>query len=314
MAGSKRFSPVRGRVMRMTRVDGCGRPVYGDDSQVTSEGFVTVTFTASNDAGEEIRVTNANGVVCVQEPGKSSFNGYGIEIAFCNVDPALFGLATGQKVIEDPATGEAIGFKMNSDVDPDDSAFALEVWTGVPAVECSDQGQGTFGYLLAPFLKGGVFGDFTIENGAITFSISNATTRKGSAWGVGPYQVMLDALGDPSQLIGNAVVETGDHLVAMLVEVAPPTDAAGLYPVLDPTDAAITAFTALAGGVANEVDFAPTPAAATEPVVYDFGDGTWEYAPTGGAISHTYATAGTYSVKATRGLTTVTQSVVVPVV
>lgn len=313
MAGSKRFSPIRGRVMRMTRLDGCGRPVYGDESQVVSKGFVTATFTANNDTGEEIRVTNANGEVCVQEPGKPSFTGYGIEITFCQVDPALFALATGQEVIEDPVTGEAIGFSMNADVDSSESAFALEIWTGVPAVECSDEGQGTFGYVLAPFAKGGVFGDFTIENGAITFSVSNVTTRRGSGWGAGPYNVMLGADTEPGPLVGNAVVTAGDHLKVLLVEVTPPTDAAGLYPLLDPEDSEITDFTATAGVGANEVDFEPVPAALTEPVVYTFGDGTWEYI-VGGEISHTYAEAGTYSVTAQRGSTSVTKNVVVPVV
>lgn len=312
MAGAKRFTPIRGRVMRMTRLDSCGRPVYGDESQVVSEGFVTVNFTANVDAGEEVRVTNAAGKTLAHEPAKPTFNGYNIEIAFAQVDPGLFALATGQVVIEDPVTGEAIGFGVDSDVDPDSVAFALEVWTGVPNVECTDEGAGTYGYLLLPFNKGGVFGDFTIENGAITFTVSNISTRTGSTWGAGPYDVMLGADTLPGPLVGEAIVGTSTHLRVILVEVAPPTDAAGLYPVLDPTDSAITGFTATAG-TGNEVDFSPTPAAPTEPVVYDFGDGTWEYV-VGGVHTHTYAAPGTYTVKASRGSSSFTDDIVVPIV
>jgi len=61
MAQSRCFSPVRGRAMRVTRLDGCGRPVYGDGSVGVSDGFVSVAFTANTDEGEEINVTNAAG-------------------------------------------------------------------------------------------------------------------------------------------------------------------------------------------------------------------------------------------------------------
>lgn len=312
MAGSRRFSPVRGRIMRVTRLDNCGRPIYGADSQVTSKGFVTVAASANNEVGSAIQSQNANGDYIVNEPGQTTFGGYGLEAVFNQVDPHLFAIATGQLVIEDPATGDAIGFTADSDVSPDDAAFALEVWTGVPAVECSDEGQGVYGYVLFPFIKGAVFGDFTIENNAINFTLSSGSTRNGSAWGAGPYKVMMNAVAAPSRLLGNAIVTAFSHLRVLLVEVAPPEDTGGAYPVLDPADSAVTSFTAVDGLAANEIDFDALPTDLVEPVVYLFGDDTWEYA-VGGSVSHTYTAAGTYQVTARRGLSSVTQTVVVPV-
>ena len=51
MGASRCFSPVRGNAMRVTQLDGCGRPVYGDESVGVSDGFVSVAFTANTDDG-----------------------------------------------------------------------------------------------------------------------------------------------------------------------------------------------------------------------------------------------------------------------
>ena len=173
-------SYVRGRVMRVTRLDGCGRPIYGDCSTVTTDGFVSVGYTANTDEGEEINVQNAAGERCIYEPAIPSFLGYTVEVTFCNVDPDLFAMMTGQRVITD-AFGDVVGFAMDTSVSTRDSAFALEVWAGAPnAGACETEGaQGSFGYILLPFLQGGIIGDFTIENAEVTFTVSGAATRDG---------------------------------------------------------------------------------------------------------------------------------------
>jgi hypothetical protein len=306
MAGSKCFAPVRGRAMRATRLDGCGRPIYGDDNVAVSKGFVSISFTANNQETTEVLVENAAGERCIYEPARTSFTNYSLEIAFCNVDPALYALLTGQEVISDPVTGDAIGFSVNSDIDTSASAFALEIWTGSPQADaCSDdQSQGSFGYLLTPYVQGGSFGDFTIENGAITFTITGAQTKVGSTWGTGPYNVQLVG-GEPAPL--SSPVLSGDHLRVLAVEVAPPTTYCGLRPLLDPTDPEVTSIAGTVDGL--EVTLEPTPA-GTDPMWYDFGDGTWDYSETGSYV-HEYDEAGTYTVIGYRGNSSATTEVTV---
>ena len=48
-ASSQCFSLVRGRVMRATKLDTCGNPVYGPLSTVVSDGFITVGLAAQTD-------------------------------------------------------------------------------------------------------------------------------------------------------------------------------------------------------------------------------------------------------------------------
>jgi len=220
----KKFALVRGRVMRVTRLDGCGAVVLGPDSVVTSDGFITVGLTANTDEGTTISVTNAAGKICILDQPCPQFTGYTAEVAFCGVDPDLYNLMTGQPVVLD-AADEAVGFKMNSAVDACDSGFALEVWSNVPSAACEPGAEAQYGYMLIPFLRGGIIGDFTIGNDAVNFTLSGASSKDGSQWGVGPYDVVFDDTNVPSPLL--EAIDTNDHLLVTLTSVAPPEPSDG---------------------------------------------------------------------------------------
>jgi hypothetical protein len=302
---TKCLSLVRGRRIRLTRLDGCGRPVYGEASSVVSKGFITIAFTANTTESDEINVTNAAGEVCVFEPAETSLTGYSVEIQFCEVDPELLALVTGQSVYVD-AFGNVSGFTVNTKVSLDNQGFGLELWAGVSGGDaCTTEGaQGNFGYVLLPYLKGGILGDFTVENGNVTFTVTGANTRDGNNWGVGPYSdVMLTAGSIPGPLPTALLAD--DHLLITQTAVAPPEVVCGTRPLLDPDATAITSIAGVATGL--EVDFDTTPPAES-PVYWDFGDGTWDYVDAPGDASHTYAAAGTYTVRAsTNGVVRTTE-------
>jgi len=289
---------MRGRLARATRVDACGRVVYGEASQAVSKGLITVAWTMNSTESPAIEQENFNGDPCILEPAKTRFTSFSLVMTFCEVDPEFFSLVTGQRVILD-AFGNAVGFAISTDVDLGDRGFALEVWTGAPrdTAACADpNAQGNFGYFLAPFLKGGVLGDYTIENGAITFTITGAVTQDGNAWGVGPYNVTLDASGDLSPLL--TPLEANDHKQLIWVSVAPPEPFYGTRPVLDPDSTALTAVAAAEGASPTEAVFTFTGGTG-EPVWIDFGDGEWDYVPLASAgATHIYAKNGTYTPRA----------------
>jgi hypothetical protein len=216
-----RFSLVRGRVARVTVEDGCGNRVLGPTNSITTKGFTTVAYTAVTNTGEAINVTNANGDDCVVDTPVPKFTGYTVNITFCQVDPELYSALTGNPVVY-AADGETVvGFDVNDDVDQSDSAFGLEVWSKVPQGSCAGGSQG-YGYFLSPFLQGGIVGDFTIENNAVTFQVTGAQTKGGNAWGVGPYDVVLDDSDVPGPL--NTALSTRNHLHMELTTVPPPDD------------------------------------------------------------------------------------------
>lgn len=308
---SRTFPLVRGRKMRVTRLDGCGRPQFGDCNQVVTEGFISVGLSANINEGEEITVQNANGKTCVQDTPCAEFTGYSAELTFCDVDPELFAMLSGQDQVLD-ADNDTVGFRMNQDKSGCDSGFALEVWAGVPGQVCSDDpnAQGAYGYILLPFMQGGVLGDFTIENAAINFSITGAGSKAGSTWGMGPYPVTMQSSGQPGPLL--KPIAAGDHLHVQYTEVEPPDATGGCFPVMDPTHTAPTDFTITDTNL--KITVAPTPAqpaATQEPFLVEWGDGTHTLFTTAAAMEHTYKAAGTYHVAVTRGGATIKKDITV---
>ena len=224
MAGTC-FPLVRGRAMRVTRLDGCGLPVPGPDSQVTSDGFISVALAAQTDEGTTISVQNAAGKICILDEPCPVFTGYDITVEFCGVDPDLFALLTGQPTIVNEA-GDTVGFRMNSKIEACDSGFALELWSNVPAAACEAGATGgNYGYMLIPFARGGVIGDFTVGNDAVNFTMQGAKSRDGNAWGVGPYDVVNGAGGAPSKL--PEAIDSNDHLLVQTTSVPPPEPSCG---------------------------------------------------------------------------------------
>lgn len=242
MAGNS-FPLVRGRAIRVTELDGCGKALDAN-SVVVTDGFVSVALSADIEDAEPIEVKNANGQTCVREPGCAEFKGYSVDITFCQVDPCLFTLLTGQQTIVDDQ-GRAIGFRMATDRKACDYNFALEMWSNAPTKEsvCDDAGnavqvkQDPGGYLVLPFLRAGVIGDFTLENAEVTFTVQGAVSKDGNLWKDGLYPVMHNAAGVPSKL---ADPLTGaDHLGVMFTTLAAPRNTDGCVPFVDYTYDAI---------------------------------------------------------------------------
>lgn len=300
----KKFAPYRGKRMRVTELDFVGRPIYGADTVIVTDGMATVSMTQNTEEGEAISSTNANGDICWSVPAEPKLLNFSVEATFCDVDFALFEKLTGHPVVLNDS-GTIVGFTEGTTIQLSDINFALELWTGAnPSGSTRTGAQGEWGYILLPFVRGGTVSDITVENGAITFGVTGMVTKDGAAWAKGPYNVELVG-GIAAPL--NTALKTTDHRRIMSVEIAPPTARTGPVPLLDRTKPALTDVTLTP--TAKTVALAPVPA-GTDPVWYDFGDGEWDLADTG-SYSHTYAAAGTYTVTAKRGSSTVTKNVTV---
>ena len=231
MPGAKKFPLVGGRIMRVTRLDGCGYVDTVTDPgrvQAVSEGHVSVEFSANVDEGDAIQVKNAGGKFVVNEQPAPQFTGFGVNVTFAQVEPDVYAMFTGQETVLD-AQGVAVGFRASTAVRSDDSGVALEVWSRVPGVRCPTDpvtgerlpgAQSANGYTLVPFLQGGAIGDFTLENDAVSFVIQGAQTKDGNGWGVGPYDVTLGTDNGPSPLL--KAMGPDDHLHVQITYLTPP--------------------------------------------------------------------------------------------
>lgn len=224
-------NPIQGRTMRVTRLDGdCCSPVEGDCSTVVSEAFVSVAMTDNIEPPDEFKSKNAQGIYCFPPVRtRPLLNWIEVEMVFCQVDPEMFELITGSPLVLD-ADGNAVGFGTDNDTYAT-GRFALEVWTNLGGSAACVDGE-RYGYLLLPCMKEGTFGDLTIENGLINFTV-NAVTNGFNDWGVGPYDVVLDGAGLPSPLL--SPLPTQRQRQWMLTGLTPPVSSCGCQPLVIPS-------------------------------------------------------------------------------
>ncbi len=221
-------SPIQGTTMRVQTVDSCGTPKVGSCVSAVSTGFVSVEMQDQVDAGQEIVVLNAAGVMCVNEKSPKQLKWIDVTIAFCNVDPELFNLVTGSTlVLNDAAAPAAVGFQTRTS-NYATGEFALEVWTNMANQVCVTVGTFSlvpYGYFLLPRVVEGTVGDIKIENGAISFTVKGRT-RQGTNWGTGPKNALANmTTGAAEKLLVALPTDTHRHL--QWTYLAPPAATCG---------------------------------------------------------------------------------------
>jgi hypothetical protein len=281
------FTAFNGTRLRVTRVDACGRPIYGTGAQVVTEGFVSIGMSGEVREGTEIETVNAAGNLCLSEKGADQLKWLSIEAVLCEVDPDLVSLFQPNNTKLFDYLGNVIGFA-ESDLQNISVGVAMEVWANVAGADLCDDPDATetWAYFLLPWVVGGTMGDLTIENAGLNVTINSRTKRNGK-WGVGPYDVMAaDADEDGPMLVP---VGAREHRRIFLTTTPPPDAAPGAQPLSNPDGPAFdleegaspltsTVETALTGQSVNWGDGSPAaPLVAATP------------------LSHVY-TAGTYSV------------------
>lgn len=195
---------------------------------LVTDGFLQIQYSPEISEAEDVELKNAQGDVCVTDPGCDSLKWINLQIQFCSVDPDAVSMVTGYPTVLDHA-GTAVGNRVTEKVQCN-GGFALEVWTEIPRKLCNDPtAQGQWGYFLAPCVGAGILGDFTVENDAISFTY-NAKTRSGGSWAQGPYAVdHQDAAGAAGPLL--TPMQDGEHLDLHLTTIAPPEPVCGCQPM-----------------------------------------------------------------------------------
>lgn len=213
-------------------MDDCCNPVEGLCSTVVSESFITATLTAELEDPDEFIVKLANGQLCINETGCATLKRYTVALEICNADPDMFEIISGVNTVQD-FDNNAVGFEVDHDLSGCDTRFAIEFWTKVPSDVCvAGQGQ-QYLYWLLPCLKNGRIGDFTIENGPLTFTLT-ADGSSSSTWLQGPYDVVpQDSLGTPGPLLVALPATVPLHV--QLTNVPPPTEMCGCQPLVLPS-------------------------------------------------------------------------------
>lgn len=214
---TRSFTPILGKRLRITELDDCGR-ITPTSRSIVTDGFITVSLSSEIEDGTEILVRNASGAICINEKQADSFKRLNLELTFCGVNPSLLAMVTNAKEYENYAD-EVAGFTVAEGEMT--GKFALELWTGLSGQACGDGGEEASGYLLLPLVNSGTLSDLEVGGeDAITFGLTNSTTKGGNSWGQGPYEVLRD--GDDAPAVLPTALDPLDHLLLVDTDIAPP--------------------------------------------------------------------------------------------
>lgn len=214
---TKILKSIKGKTVRLTRLDACGEPVAGSCTTLVSDCFVSVTLTGEYEAGEEFIQKNAWGDLCINDKDPDVLKRVSVAIQFAEINPdALDIIAEANPVA---VGGNTIGATFGTDANS--SSFALEVWTKRAGADCTSPATQEWGYFLVPFIRNGkIDGDITIENGTLTLGVMGDAFAASANWGQGIYSPNAFGATFPAGEIFGMVVTTAQ----------PPADTAGCVP------------------------------------------------------------------------------------
>lgn len=224
------YTPFQAQAIRATRLDACGVPVIGTKSTLVSDGVISVELKGQTDSGTDVEVKNAKGQIKLSAPGCPTLKYIDATVTMVDVDPDLFELWTNQQLVTD-SRGNVVGIREDEYI-PCNHGVALETWTlsGSDAGQCITGGQ-DYGYFLAPYIVNGMIGDVTLNDGAMS-CVLTGRTKRGSGWGLGPYNVMDSAVSGavtPGKLL--VAIGPKTHKLMMRTPVPPPAAACGAIPL-----------------------------------------------------------------------------------
>lgn len=331
---------LRGRVARLTRLDNCGRPMLGTCSTVVTNGVVEIKITPEIEAGDEIKVKTFDGQLCISDKACDQVKWWNTELTMCGVDPDLLSIVNPSFAPVKDSGNNTIGFMDNTHL-ACDVGFALEVWmqaqgTVNPCTQPPSTGiTGQWWYYCLPWVIGGAPGDIDLKNDSVNF-VYKGRTKVSSAWGVGPYPVLITTAGTPTSNPPGSdrqcgplpmAVPASAQVIQFLTTLEPPkavcgcisTTPAPAFAAVIPAPQSGTPLVVPAG-TANNISGSTSPSA-----VIDWGDGTtssvtltavstagscMQNGPLpvyqGNSPTHTYKCAGVYTVTTTTGAGQVT--------
>lgn len=259
------IQPVKGRRLRATKIDGCGRPIAGPRNRLVTGGYVSLTLTPVMRDATDLTQDNAEGKECFSDRTAPERRWYTPVLELCNVNTGLLAMFTGWETLLDLAA-VPIGFRDDKVIESD-YGIALELWTAgkmdddcavIPTTDAALSAPGSgksYGY----FLFGGtewVPGDIQIGATVSTFSLTGRTIALPS-WGLGPYNVVQDLSGNPRRLI--TPTSKKEHLTAFRTLIAPPDPTPGSEPVPLATSTVFTGTNYYYGGPSGQPAIAVAP-------------------------------------------------------
>lgn len=215
---SQCVSAIKGRMMRVVKLDVCGNPVTGaSSSMVVSKGFISIKPTPEYEDGVEYIKRLADGSFCINQKDSGQLKRVKLEVKICTLDPDLTVITTGARLLSNGATGTGA---MWSESSPVTNRFSLEVWQDVAGRgACTASGVQQYVYWAFMNASNAQVQDWTVENDSLEFTFTAETQAVGSLWGTGT--------GWATPWFGTNTPVASDHFGYNVTTISPPTAVCG---------------------------------------------------------------------------------------
>jgi hypothetical protein len=276
-------------VLRFTKIDSCGRPIYGPASTLVIDCFETIQINPDIEDGEEISRVSANGDICIYLPGKKQDRGFEVIANVIKWYPNLPTMLNPNYLQAIDELGNITGYQHVPNISLT-AGVAIEGWESVAGIPCADDVDGNWKYFLLPYVVNWAPGDKEKGNTAAADEW-NGHTIAGTAWGTGPYNVRRNA----STLVAGklqSALTTDAHQYDELVTLAPPVASCESQPLSNPAGPALALTTCTPASMAPSITATATGGRSMQ---VNWGDGTSPASITSATpTTHTYTNPGRY--------------------
>lgn len=211
-------SAIKGRVMRVIKLDTCGNPVTGAaSSMVVSNGFISIKPDPQYEDGTEYLKRLADGTFCVNQKDAGQLKRVKLTTMICTLDPDLMVLMTGARLLSNGVTGTGAAWSDSQQVS---GHYSLEVWQDVAGPSgCDATGNQRYVYWAFPNVSNNQLQSWMIELGTLEFTLTSETAGVGTRWGTGT--------GWATPWLGSNTLQSGDQFAYNVTTIPPPTASCG---------------------------------------------------------------------------------------
>jgi hypothetical protein len=213
MAARDGASSIQGTHIRITPLHLAGSI---DDTKpvLTTNGFITASFTTEFEDGDEITEKAADGSICITYKADDSLKRITFNLSLCSPDPEASALLAGGKVLCAPEdvldaddnvlieAGSVIGYSSPAVGDAVGNPVAVEIWSR--AIVAGKPAAGTpYWHWVFPYVKVRYEGDREFTNGALANQFTGTGTGNSAlvADGLNPVNADDDYLGYKAALV-----------------------------------------------------------------------------------------------------------------
>jgi hypothetical protein len=220
VATSNCAAPIKGRVIRIVKLDVCGNPVTGTSGmQVVHQAFTQVAQDPQYEDGTEFFERTASGGICVNQKDDPVLKRMNLTIDFCSVNvTATAFMASARELTVGSTTGYGFAVSEGSPV----NRYSLEVWQEVAGSgACSASGLQQYIYNAWPNVGSTKLGGYTVELARSTLQLMSETRAVSATAGIG----WLAKNGSANWLPAGTTLAGTEHWLWNITTTAPPTAA-----------------------------------------------------------------------------------------